>query len=290
VKLPIAFVVVWSTGYIAGPIALRHADPLGMLALRFVLATVAFALLALILRSPWPKTRAEWVHITVAGLLVQGVQFGCVYGGMSLGVSAGVTALIVGSMPLVVALLGGWTLGERVAPRQWLGLVLGLAGVFVVVLSRSSQLGATSLLGLGLVAAGALALAGGTVYQKRFADRIDLFTGGTLQSAISALALLVLAVATHARITPGPEFDLAILWIVCVNSLGAASMMLLMLKADEANRVAGWFFLIPPVSAALSALFLGERFTAVTLAGFAIAATGVALTSRTPAAPALRAR
>jgi drug/metabolite transporter (DMT)-like permease len=285
-KLPLAFVVVWSTGYIAGPIALHHSSPLAMLALRFTLATAIFLALAFVLRSKWPSTRSELMHITLAGLLVQGVQFAGVYGGMSLGTSAGVTALIVGTMPLLVALLSERILDEHVDARQWVGLGLGFLGVAVVIASRSSFGSGSSLLGIGLVAGGTLALALGTLYQKRFAARIDFITGGALQSGISALALVAAALLSHSPLTFGLEFDLALAWIVGVNSLGAASMMIAMLKRGEANKVASWFFLIPPVSAAMSALVLGERFTALTLLGFALAAGGVGLATRRSAAPA----
>jgi drug/metabolite transporter (DMT)-like permease len=282
----LAFVVVWSTGYIAGPIALRHSSPLAMLALRFTLATAIFLVLAALLRSKWPATRLELLHITLAGLLVQGVQFAGVYGGMSLGTSAGVTALIVGTMPLLVALLSERVLDERVDARQWLGLGLGFLGVATVIVSRASFGSGSSLLGMTLVAGGTIALALGTLYQKRFAARIDFITGGALQSGISALALVFAALATGARLTFGLEFDLALAWIVGVNSLGAASMMIAMLKRGEANKVASWFFLIPPVSAAMSAFVLGERFTLVTLLGFAVAAGGVALATSRRSAPA----
>ena len=124
---PALFVLLWSTGFIGAKLGLPHAGPLIFLTLRFAIAAALLAVIALVMRAPWPRRPAAIVHFAVAGLLVHGVYLSGVFLGLSLGVAAGVAALIVGLQPLLVAALAGTILDERVAPRQWLGPVLRLA-------------------------------------------------------------------------------------------------------------------------------------------------------------------
>jgi drug/metabolite transporter (DMT)-like permease len=129
VGVPALFVVLWSTGFIGAKLGLPYAGPLTFLALRFWLAAALLALLALATRAPWPRQTTEVRRYAVAGLLVHALYLGGVFVGISLGVEAGVSAMIVSVQPLLVAAFAGLVLGERVAPRQWAGLALGLLGV-----------------------------------------------------------------------------------------------------------------------------------------------------------------
>src|SRR5215471_7358484 len=126
-----AFVVLWSTGYIAGKIALLHAGAFTLLLARFGAATLAFVLLAALAGAPLPDRRAV-LHSVVVGVLSLALQFGAVYLGVQWGAEVGVAALVIGAMPLVTAALAPW-FGERVSPLQWLGLALGLGGVLLVL-------------------------------------------------------------------------------------------------------------------------------------------------------------
>src|SRR3954454_1617298 len=124
VGVPALFVVLWSTGFIGARLGLPYAGPLTFLALRFGIAAGLLVLVALATQAPWPRRPAAIGHYAVAGLLVHGVYLGGVYVGISLGVEAGVSALIVGFQPLLTAALAASLFGERVSPQQWVGLGL----------------------------------------------------------------------------------------------------------------------------------------------------------------------
>ena len=134
--LPISFIILWSSGYIGGAIGLHYAEPFTMTFLRFATAGLLLLLIAFVMRAPWPESWAKVGHIAVVGLFMQAIQFGGLYSGMNHGVPAGVSALIVGTMPIFTALGAGWILKEKVSWQQWTGLLLGLVGVIVVVGNR----------------------------------------------------------------------------------------------------------------------------------------------------------
>jgi drug/metabolite transporter (DMT)-like permease len=278
---PVAFVLLWSTGYIAAPIALRDAQPFTLLFLRFVLAALGLGAIALVLRAPWPRQPREIAHIMAAGLLSQATQFGGLYAGMKAGVPGAIAALIAGTMPILTALGATSFLGERLVLGQWLGLLLGFGGVALVV---EPQLGGTHpalRAGFGFVLVGLGGLTAGTLYQKRFCAHMDARTGGFLQLLVGAAVMFVLARSTETmHVTLTPSFAGALAYIVIANSIVAAILLLGMIRDGEVNRVASLFYLIPPVSALMAALALHERFAPLAVLGFAVAAVGVALATR----------
>jgi drug/metabolite transporter (DMT)-like permease len=280
VGVPALFVVLWSTGFIGAGLGLPHAGPLTFLALRFGLAAGLLVLVALATRAPWPRRPAEMGHYAAAGLLVHGVYLGGVYVGISLGVEAGVSALIVGLQPLLTAALAGALLGERVTPRQWAGLGLGLLGV-ALVLARRLGHGAGDALGGLACAVALLGITAGTLYQKRYCVGMDLRTGSAVQFAAAGLATGLLALLVEdTRVAWTAEFVFALLWLVLVLSLGAVSLLYVLIRRGAAARVASLFFLVPPCTALMAWPLFGETLGPVALIGMALTAAGVALASR----------
>ncbi len=280
VGIPALFVVLWSTGFIGAKLGLPYAGPLTFLALRFWLAAALLALLALATRAPWPRRQVEVRRYAVAGLLVHALYLGGVFVGISLGVEAGVSAMIVSVQPLLVAAFAGLVLGERVAPRQWLGLALGLLGV-VLILARKLGHGLGDALGALACVAALLGMTAGTLYQKRHCAGMDLRTGNVVQFAASGLATGLLALLFEDnRIVWSGEFVFALLWLVLVLSLGAISLLYVLIRRGAASRVSGLFFLVPPCTALIAWPLFGETLGPVALLGMALTVVGVAMASR----------
>src|SRR3954464_2744992 len=191
-SLPLLFILMWSSGYVAGKVGLPYSGPFTLIFIRFFSAATILLIVALITRAPWPKTWRLAGHIAVVGLLIQAIQFSCLYSGMKLGVTAGVSALIVGTMPLFTALGAGWFLAEVVTPRQWLGSFMGLAGVFLVV-SQNVEFGQGRVLGSVAVTGALLGITAGTLYQKKFCTGMDLRTGGFIQLTVASVITFLLA-------------------------------------------------------------------------------------------------
>jgi drug/metabolite transporter (DMT)-like permease len=273
---PALFVVLWSTGFIAAKYGLPYAPPLSFLLVRFVLVAALMALVAWAMRSTWPRAPSDIGHLAVAALLVHGCYLGGVFIAIAHGMAAGTSAMLVGLQPLVTVLLARGWLGERVVPRQWTGLLLGLAGVYFVVRHKVDFGG--DLVGLLPIAIALFAISVGTLYQKRFCSQIDLRSGAAIQYALCALAYVPLVLASGApAIQWTPQFVFALGWSVVVLSVGAISVLYWLLRHGAAAEVARLFYLVPPVTAVMAFFLFGERLDALALAGMVLIAVGVAL-------------
>lgn len=276
--LGLGFVVVWCTGYIAGKLMLDHGAAFTSLVWRFGLAGLVFAALALLSGTVRGSTR-DWWHSAVTGVLMLAMQFGGVYLGFALGASAGVAALVIGAMPLLVAVMAMLLGSERLGAWQWLGMLLGFAGVLLVVADRVD--GATSLGAWIALLVGLIGISAGTLYQKRFASTIDLRVGLAVQNLAAAVVLLPLAIAVEGfRFDHGAAFYLPLAWTVIVNSVGGFALLFLLIRRGAATAVAALFFLMPAVTAVMGHFALGEHLTLLKLSGFALAAFGVWLATR----------
>lgn len=273
--LPLSFIVLWSSGYIGGAIGLHYAEPFTMTFLRFLLAGVVILFFALATDAPAPKTWSVLGHMAVVGLFMQALQFGGLYSGMRHGVPAGQSALIVGMMPILVALLAGHVLGERVTWKQWCGLALGLLGISLVVSDRLGS-GLAALTGYGYTAVALLGITAGTLYQKKFCSGFDLRITGCVQMLVGTLAMFFAAYFTETMsIHWTAAFVGSVVWLALMNSIGALMLLYLMIRRGQATKVASLFYLIPPVTQIMASATLGEIPTATHIAGFALAAAGV---------------
>jgi drug/metabolite transporter (DMT)-like permease len=273
---PLLFVVLWSTGFIGAKLGLPHAEPLTFLLIRYLLVLSLMTLIALVMRAPWPRDARHWFHIGVSGLLVHGVYLGGVFMSISKGLPAGVASLVVGIQPLLTAVGAGWLLNETVLKRQWLGLVLGFIGVAMVV---SGKLG--SGFGLDALWPALAALAGitaGTLYQKRYCPSFDWRTGAIAQFLPTAIVTgIVVSLTESFRVEWAPEFVFALGWLVLVLSLGAISLLNMLIRRGTAVNLASLFYLVPPCTALIAWLLFDERLAGMALAGMALAVWGVYL-------------
>jgi len=277
-------VVLWATGFIGARLTMPHAEPMTLLALRFAIAGTAMAALALAFRQAIPRGAALG-HQAVAGLLIQATYLGGAFGAIRLGLEAGATALIVGVQPVLAAALAGPVLGERVSARQWAGLLVGVAGVLLVVSEKLGDglgtLPAVALAGLALVA-----ISVGTLYQKRFCAGQPILSGTAVQYAVSAAACLALALLLETmRVEWTGELLLGLAWLVVVLSLGTVTLLYWLIARGAAAKVASLFFLVPPVAALMGFLLFGERMGGRALLGLGLAALGVALVNAAATAP-----
>lgn len=275
--MPGLFVVLWSTGFIGGKLGIPYAPPLTFLALRFAIVTVLLLILSFVTSAPWPRSWRKVGHMAVAGLLVQGCYLGGVFTSLAHGVQAGASSLIVGIQPLLVAAVAGPLLGERVGRAHWIGLVLGLAGVALVVWDKLS-LGLGTPIGMGLSIFALAGMTAGTVYQKRYCADQDLRTGNVVQFAATTVAVLPLAATFETmRIDWTPQFAFALAWLCLVLSLGAISLLYVLIRRGAASKVSSLFYMVPPCTAIMAYFLFGETLSPLALFGMAVAVAGVAL-------------
>lgn len=275
---PALFVVLWSTGFISTKLALTGAEPLTWLTLRMAITICLLLVIVAITRPAWPKG-SQIFHSAVAGLLVHGVYLAGVTLAIGLSIPAGLSALIPGLQPILTSTLASRFLGERVTPLQWGGLVLGLAGVVLVLHGRSL----TGQVGWGWAAsiASLIGITLGTLYQKRFSGNIDWRTGNIVQYAAAGTGFGIGALLFETReIHWHTQFILAASWATLVLSVGSISLFYWLIRRSGATAVASLFYLTPAVTSVFAFVLFGERLDAIAIGGMVLCAIGVVVVNR----------
>jgi len=275
---PAVFVILWSTGFVATKSVLRNAEPLTFLAIRMTIVVAIMALIAVIVRPRWPD-RVGIVHSAVAGLLVHGFYLGGTAIAIAHSIPAGLSALIPGLQPILTSTLANRFLGERVTALQWLGLLLGLAGVALILHERPMSGEA----GLGWLASGMslISITLGTLYQRRYCRDIDWRAGNLFQYIAVTVFFSVGAFLFEDRIVHWTtEFALGLAWLVVVLSIGSIAVLYWLIRHSAATSVASLFYLVPAVTALMAYMLFGERLDAVAITGMIACAAAVFLVNR----------
>jgi len=278
--IPLFFVFLWSTGFIVARYGLPYAPPLTFLLLRFLGVLAILVPAVLLLRAPWPKGKVG--HVAVAGLLLQAGYLSGVWCAIKLGMPAGLSALIVGMQPILTAFAAP-LIGERVRPRQWIGLAFGLAGVALVVYAKITLVG-LSWQAIALAVFALLSITAGTLYQKHFCPQFDLRTGTVIQFAASFAAVLPFAwmLENAASIQWTPQFLGAWAWSVLALSIGAIFLLFALIRRSDATQVTSLLYLTPPTTAIMAWAMFGEVLNWMGIAGMALAVIGVIFVVKQP--------
>ena len=304
VGLPMVFVFLWSSAFVTGKIAVIYATPFAFLLLRFSIVALLFGGLMLAAKA-WlahqrrkPQTPAQdtpdnWrtlLATAIVGVMLHGFYLGSVFLALSLGISAGLAALVVSMQPLLSSFLAIFLFAEALRRIQWAGIFLGFVGVAVVLMPTidGGAGGNLSMAGLGVTFFGLAAITCGTLMQKKFGNQIGLMRGNFIQAA--AAALFYLAITPLLEV---PQFDwqtpfvLALSWQILAVSLGAYVIFMVLIKRDSMAATSSLLFLVPPTTAIMAALWFGEVLTPLTMGGFVLASAGVYMVTHysSPATP-----
>ena len=292
--MPAVFVLIWSTGFIVAKFGLPYAPPLTFLVIRYLLSMLCFLLWIALSRAAWPRGARQWAHLGVTGIFMHAGYLGGVWVAVKSGMGSGLVALIVGLQPVLTAL---WVSAAHspamaknapgsVTPRQWLGLVLGLAGLLLVVARKFGTGSEVTALTLGCSVFALLSITAGTLYQKRFVQPCDVRTANTIQLLAAFLVTFPLIFLEHEAIVWNHYFLGAMAWSVLALTLGGSSLLYLLIQRGAATAVTSLLYLVPPTTAMMAWVLFDEPITVVTVAGTALTALGVSLVVR----PAKQAR
>jgi len=280
------FVAIWGAGFIATKIALQHAAPLTFLSIRFAFGIVCLIPFVWLTRPLWPATRREFAHVIVAGLLMHAVHLGGSHYTQYLGLSAGITAVLLCVQPLITAVIAARWMHERLAALQWAGIAAGLAGVTLIVWHKIDVQEATA----GSLVAVSIALFGvtaGSLYQRAYCPRVDLRAAALLQFSTVFLVLAPLALMVEDN-TVRWSWSLvgALLYLVIFASLLGVSAWHYLLRHGAAARVTSLIYLTPVFAIVPEFMWFGITPSVVSCIGIVITCLGVALVAwRTPRAP-----
>lgn len=277
--MPAVFVLIWSTGFIVARYGMPYAPPLKFLAVRFALSLACFGVWVALARVEWPKERAQWGHLAVTGILMQAGYLGGVWAAVHAGMGAGLVALLVGIQPVLTAVWMSFN-GGRISGRQWAGLVLGFAGLVLVVSRKFGQGAEVNALTMTLVVMALLCITAGTLYQKRFVAPCDVRSASAVQMAAALLVTLPFAALESQGIEWNAYSGGAMAWSVLALSLGGSSLLYMLIQRGTATAVTSLLYLVPPCTAVMAWLLFSEPITLVTVLGIALTAVGVSLVVR----------
>ena len=283
--MPWVFVLIWSTGFVVARFAMPHSPPMTFLSMRFAISVLCFAVWLSLSGAPWPRETRQWLHLAVSGALMHAGYLGGVWSAVKLGIGAGTVALLVGLQPVLTAVwlaaTASTTGHARVAAREWLGLLLGLAGL-ALVLGGKFGIGEVTPWNLALAVLALLSITSGTLYQKRHVAPCDVRMANAVQLTSALILSLPFALMESEAVDWHPHLWGAMLWSVVVLTLGGSSLLYLLIQRGAATQVASLLYLVPPCTALLAWWLFGEAFTFTMLAGLVATVAGVALVVARP--------
>lgn len=283
----LGFVLLWSSAFSAGKIAVADCPPLIFLAVRFLAAGVLMMALALASGIRWTLTKRDVAVFAALGVANQAVYLGIGYVALKSGVSAGLAALIISANPILTAVLAVALLGERMSWQKTFGLLLGLGGVAFIVQSRLT-LGTDNSSGIMLCAVALISLVGGTILFKLFGPKQGLWIGNGVQSLAAGIAILPFALGfeSFGDIVPSTSLMVAFAYNVFFVSVFAYLLWFRILQVSGATAASSYHFMIPPLGMLFGWLLLGEPLEPADLFGIVPVAFGIWLVTRPAAARA----
>ncbi len=256
-SLPLAFVILYGSGFVFTQYGLEYASPMFFLFIRFLLAGLILTLIILIFNIKFKVHKKEFFHIAIAGILTVGVFSLGVYLSIAQGIGASLNALIISLQPILVSFLAIKFLNERLSLKIFLGLILGFLGVgFVVYQNISFDM--NSYLGVFYSFIGLLGLSFGSIYQKKFCSHMNLYVGGTIQTLACTALLIPFLFFEDIYMDFNSKFVISLLYMSIGVSIGALSLLYLMIKSHDVSKVSSIFYVIPLSTAVLSIFLLEE--------------------------------
>ena len=274
--MPIVFVLIWSTGFIVAKYGMPYAPPMKFLVFRYLFSIACFLPWIFFARVKWPVNRTQWMYLAMTGVLMHAGYLGGVWAAVKAGLGSGLAALIVGLQPVLTAL---WlaSVGGKIAPRQWTGLLLGFVGLVLVVSRKFGEGGEADVGNLVLAVGALLSITLGTLYQKRFVAPCDVRTASAVQLGAAFLITLPLALMEVEPMQWNSTLAGAMGWSVLVLTLGGSSLLYMLIQRGAAASVTSLMYLVPPVTAFMAWMLFNEPITLTTIVGTVVTAAGVAL-------------
>ena len=276
---PFIFILLWSSAFITTKPIIDHSEPFTALAFRFFIVALGFFLYSLYLKKSVFIKRKNLFESIFSGILFHGIYLGGVFFSISIGMPAGIAALIVTLQPILTNILSGPILNENVTKKQWIGVFLGFSGATLVLgWDLNSNI---PFYGLLATIISLLAITTSTIWQKKLSNNLPLSVSNFYQAmggCLFHILIIVLIVDPYINFTK--TFLIAMSHQIFLVSFGAFTILMFLIKKNSASKTGSIFFLIPAVSAFMGWFFLGEILTKIDLLGFLIATVGVYIATR----------
>jgi drug/metabolite transporter (DMT)-like permease len=198
---------------------------------------------------------------------------------ISYGVSGALNALIIALQPIVVTFLAQRFLDEKINKRVYLGLIIGFIGVSFVVVSKLDT-SFDSIVGIFCSVIALLGLSFGSLYQKKYCTDMNLYSGGAIQTLSSTILVIPFLFFEEIHITWNGEFIIALFYMAVGVSIGALSLLYIMIKNGEVSKVSSIFYLVPVSAAIVSYFLLGDKIEFSEIIGIITIIIGIILINK----------
>ena len=278
--LPLSFIIFWSSAFVSGQFIVQSASPFASLAFRFMIVAIGFLIFSYYFKEKIFINLKLIIQAAITGILFHGFYLGGVFFSYSVGLTATLSALIVGLQPVLTNILSGPILKERVTIIQWFGIILGFIGTIMVI---GLDIG-KSIPTIGIISS-IVALLGATIatiWQKKFTSNLTLSVNNFYQALAAGIFLLIISLLFEIPfINFDNRFVLSMGWQIIMVSFGAYAILMYLLKIGTASKTSSLFFLVPPTTSVMAWLVLGEKLFIIDVIGLLICTFGVYIATRT---------
>ena len=276
---PLMFILLWSSAFITTKPIVDNSEPFSALAFRFFFVAVGFYLFSLYSKNSIIIPKKNLLESIFSGVLFHGFYLGGVFFSISIGMPAGIAALIVTLQPILTNILSGPLLNEKISFKQWVGAILGFFGATLVLgLDLGSDIPTYGLLATIIAL---ISITSSTIWQKKLSSNLPLSVSNFYQAIGGCLFhILIVIIFVEPFINFSSTFLLAMSHQIFLVSFGAFTILMFLIKKNSASKTVSVFFLIPAVSALMGWFFLEEVLSKIDILGFIIASIGVYVATR----------
>ena len=277
--LPLTFIILWSSAFVSGQFIVQSASPFASLTFRFFIVGICFLIFSYYLREKIFVKFNIAIQACITGILFHGFYLGGVFFSYSVGLSATLSALIVGLQPVLTNILSGPILKERITFIQWIGILLGFIGTILVI---GYDIGVKiPIIGLAASIVALLGATIATIWQKKITSNLTLSVNNFYQAFAASIFLFIISVIFEVpSINFDTRFNLSMGWQIIMVSFGAYAILMYLIKTGTASKTSSLFFLVPPVTAIMAWLVLGEKLSIIDIIGLLVCAFGVYIATR----------
>ena len=276
---PLLFILLWSSAFISGKEIVQNSSPFAALAFRFGIVFFGFLIFAYYKKETLSAPIKNISESFFIGVLFHGIYLGGCWFSFSIGMPAGIVALIVTLQPILTNILSGPLFQEKITWRQWLGIILGFIGSLMVLgVDFGNEFPKIGLLA-SIIAL--IAITTGTLWQKKISGKLTLSINNAYQAVGGCLFnLLLIYLFENPFINFNTSFILAMSHQIILVSFGAFTILMFLIKEGSVSKTSTLFFLVPPVTAIMAWIFLNENLSTIDIIGFLITSFGVYIATR----------
>jgi len=291
------FVLLWSSAYIAFEFCSSHVEPATFVVVRCSITATILFYFVLFLRLGWPRRWIDYLYSMLVGVLIHGFYGGGVFASIYHGLDVRLCALILSLQPGFTVLLSSVFLAEKITKRTLLGMLAGFFGVAIVILEGnvgaagavvqhgSSLNVGSSVIAIALCFVALLAISGGTIVQKRYCSGTKLMSGACLQFTAAAIFMIPIAMMFETtEVNWNPDFVFGLGWLIIFVSIGAMSLLMMLINNGSAGTVANLFYLVTPLVAILAWILFEATISTTSFGGMLLCVVGVAFVNFEPSA------